>query len=723
MNRSSNHELAIYLATKMALPVFPCREIDHQYTDRKTGKIRTLKAKAPYTRNGFKDASCDPGQIDVLWARNPNAVPGVPMGLVSNLVAVDIDQGNGKNGEASFAATGLIVPATVQTRTVSGGRHIFFRYPDGEEIRNSTSTVFGDNVDVRAEGGYVIWAQAQMHQGTYEYIIGYSPEDVDFAELPDEFLTRLKKASSKPSPSLFNHRASITEGSRNSSLFQATVTQVHGGASENQIFQAAEVINKTYSPPLYPEEVERTVQSALRYKRNDTFPYTDLGNAERFRRDHEGKVVYVIEAHSWFFFDGTRWLLDNAVAGRLAHETVRAIVLEAGSNPSSLQEAIKWQRASESNARLKAMLDIASTLENMTIQQSELDRKPLLFNTTSGTYELKAGKMREHKPSDFLSQIADCAFDMSATAPRWEQFIAEITDDDPETQKYLQKLCGYMLLGERVEQKIVFLIGDGGDGKTVFIETIKELLGTYQTTLAATSLSAKNNASIPNDIARLRGKRLVSISELPKNLRLNTQLVKGVSGGDTMTARFLHQEFFDFDPIAQIVIATNFYPYADPEDKAFFRRLAIVRFPRCFTDCNPDKRLRHKLSNELNGILNWALIGLKMYQDDGLKSTSSMDEELDYYKRFSEPLYGFIENCIERTTDRKAFVFTDYMVETAQKFVKEEDRRAVSKAEVIAYLQRRGITRVQRRGNDSKKRDRGYAGLKLVHYREDDIPF
>ena len=181
MNRSSNHELAIYLATKMALPVFPCREIDHQYTDRKTGKIRTLKAKAPYTRNGFKDASCDPGQIDVLWARNPNAVPGVPMGLVSNLVAVDIDQGNGKNGEASFAATGLIVPATVQTRTVSGGRHIFFRYPDGEEIRNSTSTVFGDNVDVRAEGGYVIWAQAQMHQGTYEYIIGYSPEDVVYS--------------------------------------------------------------------------------------------------------------------------------------------------------------------------------------------------------------------------------------------------------------------------------------------------------------------------------------------------------------------------------------------------------------------------------------------------------------------------------------------------------------------------------------------------------------
>jgi hypothetical protein len=104
VNRSSNHELAIYLATKMALPVFPCREIDHQYTDRKTGKIRTLKAKAPYTRNGFKDASCDPGQIDMLWARNPNAVPGVPMGLVSNLVAVDIDQGNGKNGEASFAA-------------------------------------------------------------------------------------------------------------------------------------------------------------------------------------------------------------------------------------------------------------------------------------------------------------------------------------------------------------------------------------------------------------------------------------------------------------------------------------------------------------------------------------------------------------------------------------------------------------------------------------------
>ena len=245
----------------------------------------------------------------------------------------------------------------------------------------------------------------------------------------------------------------------------------------------------------------------------------------------------------------------------------------------------------------------------------------------------------------------------SAEAPRWREFISEVTGGNVDDGRYLQKFCGYTLLSQRREQIILFLIGDGGDGKSVFIETLKHVLGAYQTTLAPNSISASHKSSIPNDLARLRGKRLVTISELPKDLHIDTQVVKGLSGGDTMTARFLHQEYFDFEPQAQMLIATNFYPYANPEDKAYFRRVAIMRFPVCFTDGNPDKNLVEKLKNEADGILSWMVEGLSGYLEEGLLPTPNMEIEKERYKRFADPLSIFFEEYLE-ITDQRDFVLS-----------------------------------------------------------------
>jgi putative DNA primase/helicase len=148
MHRSHNHQLALYVASETRKPVFPVREKDHSYTVQNTGNVRTLRAKAPYTRNGFKDSTQDPILIDALWRNNPNAAVGVPMGLESSLLGIDIDEGDGKSGEKTWKAHGLLLPATVQTRTMSGGRHIFFKIPLEFPIRNSASTVFGPNIDV-----------------------------------------------------------------------------------------------------------------------------------------------------------------------------------------------------------------------------------------------------------------------------------------------------------------------------------------------------------------------------------------------------------------------------------------------------------------------------------------------------------------------------------------------------------------------------------------------
>ena len=719
-NMTHNHSLALHLAHEYGLKVFPCRETETTYRDKASGKLVTLKVKAPYVAGGFKSATTDPELINAQWAKHPEALVGVPCGVENGLVAIDIDNGPGKTGEKSFAATGLDVPKTVQTRTVSGGRHLIFKYPLNEQIRNSASSKFGPDVDVRGEGGYIIWAGSRLPDGSgYEPIPGHSIAEVDLAPLPIEYLERIKATPSHRSGA---SAAGTKEGSRNETLFQHSTRLVHGGLTDEQVYENASRLNQTFDPPLETEEVRGTVASAARYRKNSRIPYTDLGNAERFREAWAGKVLFIKEYRMWAVFDGQRWQLDDAAVARFAHETVRQISREAViEDPEELQQAVRWQKTSESNARLKALLDISSQLEGLTIGQDAFDVEPNLINFTNGTLDLKTGVFREARPEDMITKMTGCAWDPDAKAPRFKQFVIEVVDGNGEDAKYLQKMSGYILSGDRREQRLQFLVGDGGDGKSTFMETFKRLTGDYQTTLSATSISAANTASIPNDIAKLSGKRLATISELPQKLQVNTQLVKAISGGDTLTARFLHKEYFDFEPTAQLLIATNFYPYADPEDKAYFRRLAMLRFPITFTDGNHDKDLKTKLLSELPGIAAWAVEGYRMYLSEGLQMTPSMLAELKNYKKFTDPLTGFFENCVLVTHKDSDFVPTDELMEEATKYCQNEDRPRPEKAYLMRYMEQKGFTRSQRRfGN---KRVRGFTGFKLSKYEENNLPF
>ena len=720
MQRSHNHQLALHVALELALPVFPVREKDHSYPVQNTGKTRTLKAKSPYTRNGFKDATKDQKIVDALWRNNPNAAVGVPMGLVSSLIAIDIDEGVGKSGEETWRAHDFLFPPTVQTRTMSGGRHIFFKAPVGFSIKNSASTVFGPNVDVRGGGGYIVWGGSQMENGSYEFIEGFSPEETNFAEMPEAILDFFKR--DQPRASNSNATSShVFEGNRNSSLFQSSVTQVHAGLSDEVVRSNAHEINGAYDVPLDEDEVDRTVQSAQSYRRNHVIPFTDLGNAERFKRDAFGKFLFVKEAKRWFVFDGRSWIHDLGAAERQAHQTIRTIIYEAGSDPDAIQAAKRWQKASEATSRIKAMLEVASSLDGMATSKGAFDRKPDLINFKNGTFDLGDGQFREHRFEDMLTKIAGCIFDPSAKAERWDQFVYEVMDTNEADAQYLQKLIGYCLWGRRPEQSIQFFVGDGGDGKSVFLETVRKALGDYQITLSATTFSAKNPASIPNDVARLSGARFAGVSELPKGLHVNTQLMKGISGGDTLSARFLHQEFFDFEPEAVLLFVTNFYPFIDVEDKAFLRRVRLLRFPKNFSENKPDLRLPEKLQVELPGIINWALQGFQMYQSNGLQPTARMYEELGRYRKFIDPLDGFYEAKIGVTNDIANFIPTDELFDAAEAYTKGEDRAKIEKSQLVQYMRAKGHERIQRR--IGKDRIRGYAKINIVEFRDENLPF
>ena len=360
-------------------------------------------------------------------------------------------------------------------------------------------------------------------------------------------------------------------------------------------------------------------------------------------------------------------------------------------------------------------------MEGMSVSKSELDQEKKFINFRNGTFELETGKFREHRASDFITKIAQVSYDPAAGAPRFEAFVGEIMDGNSEDKKYVQKLVGYILSGERPEQIIQFFKGDGGDGKSVLMETIRKLVGDYQITLSANTFAAKNFSAIPNDIARIAGARLAGVSELPKGLHVNTQLLKVISGGDTLVARFLHQEFFDFEPEALLVICSNYYPFIDVEDKAFLRRVRLLRFPRNFSEDAPDLFLRDKLAKELSGILNWALEGYKMYKREGLEPTPNMLAELDRYRKFIDPLDGFYEDKIRVTNDISDFIPSDALFDEAQRYAWDEDRGKIEKSQFLQYMKMRGHERTQRRTPNGRRR--GFAKIRTVEFSDIDLPF
>lgn len=718
MKRTHNHQIAVNTARLLNIPVFPVREKDYSYTVEKSGKTRVLNAKSPYTRTGFKAATKDQKEIDAFWFNYPNAAVGVPTGLHSGLLVIDIDDGNGKNGEATWATHKFELPPTVQTRTMSGGRHLIFKVPLDLPIRSSAGKVFGPNIDVRCGGGYVIWAGTKMEKGNYSFIEGHSPDEVSFAEVPPHilnFFIKQKKETQK------EENIFVTEGRRNETLFDVSVRHVHAGSPEDAVKWNAVKLNSTFQPPLEKDEVERTVKSAFNYRRNDIFPLTDLGNAERFRRDAIGKILYVKEEKGWRNYNGICWRQDHGIADRQAHETIRKIIQEAGTDPDSIQVYSKWQKTSEAGARIKAMVDVASNLEGLSVGKNTFDQKKRLLNLLNGTLNLKTGDLQPHSAQDMITKVAGCSFDPNAKAPRFEQFIKEIMDGDKADINYIQKLIGYCLSGERPEQLIQFFMGEGGDGKSVLLETIRNLLGDYQITLSASTFSAKNAGAIPNDVARLAGARFAGVSELPKGLYVNTQLMKGISGGDTLSARFLHQEFFDFKPEALLLFITNFYPFIDVEDKAFLRRVRILKFPRNFSENSPDLYLQEKINKELSGILNWAIEGYRLYKKDGLYPSPNMFEALENYKKFIDPLDGFFEERIEITNNRKDFITLDDLHSAAKTYAFDEDRGKIELQQLNKYMTMKGYQRKLKRTENG--RIRGFVGLRIVDCKDIDVPF
>ena len=269
-------------------------------------------------------------------------------------------------------------------------------------------------------------------------------------------------------------------------------------------------------------------------------PLTELGNAERFVAQHAANVRYCYDWRAWLVWNGIRWKRDvGAEVRQLAKETVRSLYTEAGRYTTEGQRAAaaNWARRSESAAAIEAMLRLAQAEKGIPATPDELDGDRWLLNVLNGTVNLRTRKLQSHRREDLISKLAPVQFDAAATSQRWERFLAEVFAPHPDVIPFIQRAAGYSLSGDTREECLILLYGTGRNGKGTLLKTLASLLGDYAGTADfSTFVLRRDDAAPRDDVANMRGKRLVSAQESRKGVALAESLLKWLTGGDILVA-------------------------------------------------------------------------------------------------------------------------------------------------------------------------------------------
>ena len=382
-----------------------------------------------------------------------------------------------------------------------------------------------------------------------------------------------------------------------------------------------------------------------------THHLTDLGNAQRLVEMHGEDLRYCFQTNRWAIWDGRRWAEDMlGEIERRAKTTVRSMYRQAADYPADdktkREQLVRHALKSEGHRQITAMVALARSEQGVPVTTDQLDRNPWLLSVQNGTLDLRTGQLRAHRREDMITKLAPIKYDPSASCPTWQAFLERIMAANEGLTGFLQRAIGYSLTGSTRERVTFFLYGTGANGKSTLLETLGSLLGDYaETTRSETLLIKTYDGGIPNDIAALKGARFVSTSETEEGKRLAEALVKAITGGDSLSARFMRGEFFKFKPSFKLWLASNHKPTIRGTDDAIWDRIRLVPFTVRIPEDEQDKDLPAKLREELPGILAWAVRGCLEWQHSGLGTPDEVRAATAAYRSEMDVLASFIDDC------------------------------------------------------------------------------
>lgn len=427
------------------------------------------------------------------------------------------------------------------------------------------------------------------------------------------------------------------------------------------------------------------------------FPtFSDDELALRFSDKFELHLRFTAKFGCWNEWAGSHWKPDETLkVFSLARKVCREAADEA--HPEAVLRITAAATVSAVERLARSDRKHASTVE-------QWDVNPWIMATPGGTINLKTGNLHPAKPEDHCTKIT--AVTPSGECPMWRKFLDKVTNKDTELQAFLQRVIGYCLTGNTSEHALFFCYGTGGNGKGVFLNTISAILADYGSVASMDTFTASHSDRHPTDLAMLRGARMVAAQETEEGRPWAESRVKAMTGGDPITARFMRQDFFTYQPQFKLVIAGNHKPSLRNVDAAIRRRFHLIPFTVTIPEKERDPDLSEKLKAEWPGILKWAIDGCLAWQESGLSAPKTVTQATDEYLSGEDNLAIWVtERC---KTDSKAYecesskLFKDY-----SSWMLSAGEKPVSQKSFTQAMEGKGYYRI------SGKRHATFAGIRL----------
>lgn len=437
------------------------------------------------------------------------------------------------------------------------------------------------------------------------------------------------------------------------------------------------------------------------------FDLTEDGVALAFAAKFKDALRYCHDTAAWFEWGGDHWRREKTkLAFSWARATCRQLAKEQGADGKVAAVMAKAGTAAAVERFAQADRAFAVTSETW-------DRDPWLLGTPAGTVDLHTGELLAAAQTDYITKLAAVGPAARADCPLWLKFLADATREDKGLIRFLQQWCGYTLTGDTREHALVFIYGPGGNGKSVFLNTVSGILADYCRSAAMDTFTASKNDKHPTDLAMLKGARMVCASETEEGNAWAEVRIKQMTGGDNITARFMRQDFFEYRPQFKLVVIGNHKPVLRNVDDAAKRRFNVVPFIHKPTA--PDKQLEAKLRAEWPGILRWMIDGCLDWQASGLVRPDVVVRATAEYFGQQDSIQQWVDDCCDisagppHVADTNASLFASWR---AYALARGEDPGTGRRFHDA--LERQGFSRIK---DADGIRGRGFRGLKVhVHF-------
>lgn len=627
-------------------------------------------------------------------------------GRVSNVIVLDIDPRHG--GDKTIADKEISDTWTVKTG--GGGTHYYFTYPDiGNKAKNFTGDKVGlPGVDLRADGGMAYAPPSQHPSGNrYEFVEGLAPWEVELAS-PPEWLMEIIKRRSSNDKSRKNSKEKWAEswqgaksGNRNNTCAKLAGMLAHSGVPRELAGQILKVWNQGNTDergnpdPLPEAEIDKTVNNIYRLdsqeeevKKVDKFLPSQLARMmfNHLKTKQNTIWAYVPEMEMFYYYSGDEgyWRKHNDSYLRAEIRNLLRRVKPEWESKRSIDEvlaAFKHSTQNESYSRIFT-------------GEGERDLKHI--NVSNGMLDWKTGQLKPHKPKYFSLYQLPVVYNPEAECPNWLQAMEDWIPGG-DTRAFVQEYVGYCLLPDTSMQIALFLLGSGANGKSTFLDVLMKLFG--EENLSSIPL---NRLAGRFETANLQSKLVNICSDIDPVYLQQTGLVKMIISGDKIRGEHKYRDSFEFRPVARLMFSANELPTTGDKTDGWYRRLKIVEFPNKFSQeaGTGIPNFKGRLLEELPGILNWSLKGLRRFREKG-QFTKSKDVESakKRYEAENDSVASFAQERMRKVQvdEPRYTVPKKYLYRQYQEFCEENGLKGVGRRKMVRRLKKLGFEEGRRR--------------------------